>query len=154
MKMVKKNISRNRLIWLLFSGLLVSMMVSCDEGNEIMGNMDEMYSITINSPGTDDKHIGHMLDISVDVSSPMGMTIHHVQVQIVKKDEETVIYSNPSDPHVHVEEGPYQFTDRFELTQANGVEGHTDWIMQVKAWGHDGDENATISTVEFHVHPN
>ncbi len=55
--------------------------------------------------------------------------------------------------HVHETSGEYGYHDDFVLSNENNVEGHTDWILEAKVWGHEAGDGEVIEMIEFHVHP-
>ena len=117
------------------------------------GDDDPEYHVHIMSPNTDDKHVGDTIHIHVNFDSHTMETVHHVKVRIYNKADMTEIYNMPSTAHVHETDGEYEFHDDFILSDANGVNGHTDWILEAKVWGHMAGEHEVIETREFHVHP-
>lgn len=134
---------------IFLAGLLLFSCSNDDEPKEITYD----YHAHIESPNTDNKHVGHTIDIKVNFESHTKETIHHIKVQLVNKADGTVIYDKPSTPHIHATSGSNVFEDTFELTEANGVTGHTDWILRAKVWGHEKGEQEVTEEVEFHVHP-
>jgi len=142
---------------LFFSALLsfsfTFLIISCDNDEEPeMINFD--YHAHINSPSTDDKHVGDSIHIHVDFESHTGETVHHINVKIYNKADNTqVIYNAPGDAHVHAEEGEYGYHADLGLTAEEGVAAHTDWILEAKVWGHEAGVAEVIESIEFHVHP-
>ena len=124
-----------------------------DDDDDDHGHSDFEYHAHINSPNSDNKHLGDTIDIQVNFEDHNGGTVHHINVRILNKDTEEVIYSKPDVAHVHDESGAYLFEDKFVLSMDNGVSAHTDWILEAKVWGHEAGEGEEISTIEFHVHP-
>ena len=111
------------------------------------------YAAKINSPNIDAKHVADVIHVEVEFESQTGETIHHVNVRIFNKSDNTEVYNKPGEAHVHATSGKYVWEDDFLLSHDNGVEGHTDWIMEAKVWGEvDGEEEVT-EKIEFHVHP-
>jgi len=80
--------------------------------------------------------------------------VHHVKVTLTNKDDGTVVYSKPDDAHVHATDGTHKFTDTFDLTEANGLSAHTDWILEAKVWAQEEGKEEVLETVEFHLHMN
>ena len=108
------------------------------------------YHIHIHSPNTDDKNVGDEFMLHVEVEDHNGATIHHVNVKIYNKaDNSEVLYDGPADAHVHQDGGSYELMESIKLD----VEGHTDWIVEAKAWGHMAGMGEVMETLEFHVHP-
>ncbi|MEO1518441.1 MAG: hypothetical protein AAFV95_25710 [Bacteroidota bacterium] len=120
-----------------------------DDMDDPMEPMAPEYNINIISPTTDDKKVNDKINIEVDFTEANNNTIHHVQVRIVDKADGSEVYDAPSDAHVHRTDGKYEFRDEFNL----GVNGHTDWLVIAKVWGHMAGAHEKSDTVEFHVHP-
>ena len=130
----------------------ISLLTSC--GDDDSDHMDDpQYSITFNSPSTDDKNVNDSIHIHVDFISGTDQTVHHVNVRIYNKDTNEEIYNAPSGAHVHEESGKYEHHDDFHLSEANGVSAHSDWIMEAKVWGHEAGAAEVVEMIEFHVHP-
>lgn len=139
---------------ILFSFLcLTTLFVACDDddNNEEQTNFE--YHAHIMAPNTDNKHMGHTLPIEVEFESHTGQTVHHINVRIYKKSDNTEIYNKPDVAHVHETSGSYTFMDSLELTAENGFEEHTDYVLVAKVWGHDAGHGEETEEVEFHVHP-
>jgi len=112
------------------------------------------YAIGIMSPNTEDKKVGDDIHLHVNFDEMDMETIHHVNVRIYQKDDSSVeIYNGPVEAHVHEESGHYEVHADLALTEANGVNAHTDWIVEAKAWGHDAGLGEKVESIEFHVHP-
>ncbi|MCB0693943.1 MAG: hypothetical protein H6568_06655 [Lewinellaceae bacterium] len=111
------------------------------------------YHAHIHSPNTDAKHVDDVLDIEVEFEDHAGGTVHHIQVRIYNKSTLVEVYRMPTDAHVHATSGSYTFEDTFDLSVANGITGHSDWVLEAKVWGETDGEAEEIETVEFHVHP-
>lgn len=131
---------------------LVLVIASCGDDDK-PDVIDFDYHAHINQPTTDDKHVNDALSIVVNFESHAGETVHHVNVRIYNKEDGTEVYNAPTDAHVHNEEGEFEYTDTFMLTNDNGVEAHSDWIMEAKVWGDGEGIGEVIEMVEFHVHP-
>lgn len=134
------------LIALLSVAIVIS---SCDKGST---PIDYDYHAHIHSPNTDDKHVGDTIHIHVDFESHTGEAVEHVKVRVYNKDDGTEIYNMPTDIHVHSENGSYEHHDDLVLSAANGVDSHTDWILEAKVWAEEAGTEVT-ETIEFHVHP-
>ena len=132
------------------------LITSCgDDGDDHETETTDFdYHVHINSPSTDDKHVGDMIHLHVDFESHTGETVHHVNVKIYNKADSTqVIYDAPGNAHVHATEGTFAWHDDFPLTAAEGVSAHSDWILEAKVWGHDAGKGEIVESIEFHVHP-
>jgi len=134
---------------LLLCGLTV--FTSCDKDDDEDGHTDDVpeYSIMIMQPTEEDKMAGDSIHIHVEFTEASNKTIHHAKVRIYNKEDNTEVYSGPSEAHVHEESGSYGYHDDFKLD----VDGHTDWILEAKVWGHEAGAAEVIQTAEFHVHP-
>lgn len=112
------------------------------------------YKIDILSPSADNKKIGDVLDIDIDFESLKGNAVHHINVRVYKKDDESnVIFSKPDDAHVHDISGIFQFSDTLDLTEENGVAGNSDYVLVAKVWGHTSGVEEKEKTIEFKVQP-
>jgi hypothetical protein len=114
---------------------------------------DFQYHAHIQELNSDDKHVNDTLHIRVLFESHTGETVHHINVRIYNKNDNTEIYNKPADAHVHETSGEYEFQDDFVLSEANGVNAHTDWVLEASVWGHENREGEEMEQVEFHVHP-
>ena len=144
------------LIILLSSTLIFSSCSKDEDPEETMEHehgTEYDYHAHILSPNTDDKHVDDMIDIMVDFESHAGEPVHNVNVRIFNQADSTEIYSFPLESHVHETDGLFEYEDQFELSEANGVTGHTDWVLEAKVWGHEVGEGEVVETVVFHVHP-
>lgn len=125
-----------------------------DSGHEHENETTEYeYHAHVHSPNTDTKNVNDILEIEVEFESHAGETVHNISVRIYNKDDNTEIYKQPEDGHVHETSGKYEFKDEFELSADNGVVAHTDWVLEAKVWGSNGTDGEVTETVEFHVHP-
>lgn len=138
--------------FLFLSALLTLGIIGCDDDDGPVADPLD-YSIMIHAPNTDDKHVNDTMHVHVDFASGTNETIHHVKVRIYNKEDGTEIYNAPSDAHVHTQ-GMYSYHDDIILSEINGVNAHTDWILEAKVWGHDAGVGELIAPdLEFHVHP-
>ena len=140
----------NKLLYIMILSVSVFMYSCSDDENDSVFD----YSVSIMSPDTDAKMQGDTIHIHVEFESGTNETVHHVNVRIYNADDESVIYNAPDPAHVHETSGSYGYHDDFVLSQANGVEGHTDWVLEAKVWGHEAGVEEVVETIEFHVHPN
>lgn len=136
----------------LFFMIFCLCMISCgDDGTGEGTGLD--YSVNIIAPTADDKNVDDLIQVSVDFNSGTGGTVHHVNVKIYNKMDATeIVYNNPDDAHVHETDGAFEFRDEFMLSNSNGVNEHTDWILEAKVWGHEAGAAEVLETLEFHVH--
>jgi hypothetical protein len=128
------------------------VMISCDKDDK-KEEVDYAYHAHIHSPNTDAKHVNDELVINVNFESHTGETIHHVNIKIYNKADNTVVYNKPNDAHVGQSSGDFTFEDTFILSNENGVEAHSNWILEAKVWGSSEEEGEVVDTLEFHVHP-
>ncbi|MEE9439799.1 MAG: hypothetical protein V3V14_12410 [Saprospiraceae bacterium] len=111
------------------------------------------YHAHIHSPNMDDKHVDDDLNIIIEFESHTGEPVHHINIKIYNKADNTIVYNKPSEAHVHATDGKITFEDDFILSNENGVEEHTDWVLEAKVWGDGEGIEEEIETVTFHVHP-
>lgn len=129
-------------------------LVACDKDEP--GHSDDMpeYHAHINSPNTDDKHVGDTIHIHVDFEEHDGLTVHHVNVKIYNEDDPTiVVFDEPTDAHIHEESGKHELHADLILDDNAGVTGHSNWILEAKVWGHEAGMAEVTETIKFHVHP-
>ena len=126
-------------------------MFSCSNDDDDVVTFD--YQSVISSPTADDKVVDDELDINVLFESKTGNTVHHAKVRIFSKDDNTEVYSGPADAHVHEEDGTFEYTDKFVLSEANGIVPDEHYILEAKVWGHEAGLQENVNQVEFHVQP-
>ena len=132
----------------LFCGLAI--FSSCDKDDDgDDGHSDDVpeYSIMIMQPSVVDKLVGDTMHIHVEFSEAHMTTVHHANVRIYNKTDNTEVYSGPSEAHVHEETGEYSYHDDFILD----VDPDTDWILEAKVWGHEAGVAEVSTSAEFHV---
>lgn len=143
-------------LWFLMFSLGMLVFVACDKDDDDHTHDDATtdYEAHIHSPDAEDKKVDDMIHLHVEFHEHDGGKVHHVNVKIYEKDNpDNVIYDAPSDAHVHAD-GTHEHHADFMLNADNGVEGHTDWVIEAKVWGHEAGEHEKVATKEFHVHPN
>ena len=134
------------LLFVLLMGAMIGFSACGDDETPTAPD----YVINIVSPTTDDKNVNDDITLNVNVTDSNGGTVHHVNVRIYNKADNTdVLYNGPSEAHVHEEDGDFTLTDNIRLE----VDAHSDWIMEVKAWGHEAGAAEKVQSLEFHVHP-
>lgn len=132
----------------------VTFLNSCKDKDDDSMDVDPEYTITINSPSTDDKHVNDDIHIHVVFESATDETVHHVNVRIYNKADNTIeIFNGPADAHVHATTGKHELHADLALTEANDVTAHSDWILEAKVWGHEDGLSEVEKSIEFHVHP-
>jgi len=138
-------------LMLIFSFSLFT--TSCNNDDETPMTIDYDYHAHVHTPNADNKHVGDAIEIDIAFESHTGEAVHHVNVRIYNKEDNTEIYNKPDVAHIHEIDGKFEFEDTFMLSNANGVTEHTDWVLEAKVWGETAGEGEVIETVEFHVHP-
>lgn len=134
-------------------------MQSCkdDHNHE---DTDYGYSVDIVSPPIDtnegvnlaaDKKVGQTLAVKVDFTSATGEKVHNIAVRIYKVGEETTL-AHDFHNHVHVD-ATYSYEEKIELTDANSIGAHSDWVLEAKVWGHEEGLQEMVKTIGFQVHP-
>ena len=137
------------IFYFLFAASLLTF-ISCKDDDDPTPSVYE-YHAHIHSPDAADKHVGDTLAIEVDFESHTGQPVHHINVRIFKKSDNTEVYNKPTQAHVHDTSGAYTYEDSFVLSAASGLtEG--DWILEATVWGESDGEEETSEQVEFHVH--
>lgn len=153
-KNINKHIMKNLfyLTLLLFAGVFIT---ACDkdENHDHEETADFDYRIDINSPSVEAKQLGDSMHIHVDFVSELDAIVHHANVRIFSKTTGVEVYNAPGEAHVHEESGTFSWHDDFNLTEANGILGHSDWILEAKVWGHSEGLEEVVKSIEFHVHP-
>ncbi len=128
--------------------LLALSLTSCDKDE-----LEYDYQIQVMSPSTDDKNVDDDMHIHVNFRSLKENTIHHINVRIYDVATGTEIYNMPTMAHLHDMDGYYEHHDDIVLSNANGVNAHSDWILEAKVWGHEAGTEEVVQRVQFHVHP-
>ena len=136
---------------ILFCAFL--LLFSCTKDSDDSEGTDYAYHAHIKSPDTEAKHLDDQIHINVLFESHSGQIVHNISVRIWKKgDESNLVYDHTE--HAHQIDGYLDFNDDFVLSEANGFEEHSDWIMEAAVWGHEGEDDGYESErIEFHVHP-
>lgn len=132
--------------------LSILFITSCDKDDTTEEALKYEYHAHLMTPDNTDKMMGDSLNIKVHFESHTGETVHNVNVTITEKDGGKVVYSKPDESHSH-SKGELMFTDAILLDASNGFNGHTDYVLVAKVWGHEDGEEEASETVEFHVHP-
>jgi uncharacterized protein affecting Mg2+/Co2+ transport len=136
-------------IFSIITVLSVFLITSCksDSDNQLIYD----YQIDILKPVVRDWHIGEALEIKVQFNSQTGEEIHHINIRIINKSTQTVVYDKPDPEHVDTPES-YTYSDTFILSTNNGfVAG--DWILEAKVWGHEDFVEEVTKDFEFHILP-
>ena len=142
------------LFFLFLVAVTPLFFVACDDedddvdGHEHM-DVDPQYQAQILQPNSDMKAVGETVHIHAEFESLAGEIIHHINVRIYEKgNESNEMYNAPDVKHVMSTEKVEHHAD-FELTEDML---HKDLILEAKVWGHEADTHEVIETVEFHVH--
>ena len=139
---------------ILFAGVFIS---ACDFDEDHDHNNEETtefdYRIDINSPSEEDKKLQDSIHIHVDFVSELEAAIHHVNVRIYNKSTGVEVYNAPGEAHVHELSGTFSWHDDFALTEVNGINENSDWILEAKVWGHSEGLEEEVKSIEFHVDP-
>jgi len=135
---------------LLFSTTL--FFVSCDRDDHDDHDHDEYdYHAHIHSPDATAKALGDTIHIEVDFESEAGAAVDHVNVRIYNADDNTEVYSQPQDAHIHEESGAYEWHDNLILSTDNGFSANTNWVIEAKVWGHEDGEGEVSETLQFSI---
>ena len=126
---------------------LITVFIACDNDDPVSYD----YHAHIMQPSSADKHLGDVLFIQVEFESHSGEAIEHVNVRIYNKSSQTVVYSEPDDPHVG-EGSDFEFHDQFELSAGNGFSAG-DWVIEATVWGEDEGQDLVMERVEFRILP-
>ncbi|MBR9920572.1 MAG: hypothetical protein GYB31_07005 [Bacteroidetes bacterium] len=138
---------KRNLLFLFAATLFV--FTSCDKEDEHMHGDDETaYHIHMHSPDESDKTVGETITIKMDVEDHNGGTVHHVNVRVYNKaDESEEIFNMPTEAHVHETDGLFEMEETLELN----VDPDTEWVLEAKVWGHEAGKGEVTETVEFKV---
>ncbi len=109
------------------------------------------YHAHIMQPSSADKSIGYVLIIEIEFESHTGEAVEHINVRIFNKVTNTIVYDQPTDPHVGNESDSYFFEDQVNLSTANGFSAG-DWVLETKVWGAEHEQDQVTERVEFHIH--
>jgi len=141
-------------LWILILLTAFIPFTSCDKDGEGHNHNDDTeteYHAHIMKPADMSEFmVGDTMHLHIDFEEHTGKTIHHVSVIISKKDGDEIIYNKPNDKHIMEDSGSYEYHDDFVLD----VDGHSDWILEAKIWGHEAGSSEVVETIGFHVHPN
>ena len=126
---------------------IITAFIACDNDDPVSYD----YHAHIMQPSSADKHMGDILFIQVEFESHTGEAVEHANVRIYNKTTQTVIYSEPDDPHVGGG-SDYEFHDQIELSAANGFSAG-DWVIEATVWGEDEGQDLVRETIEFTILP-
>jgi hypothetical protein len=141
--------------FIVFLGLACCVfgMTSCEYEVAMMGQTEFDYHAHIHMPTDVNKHINDEMHIEIEFESHTGMTVHHVNVRIFNKLTGAELYNKPEDPHVHGSSGVYAYEDDVTLSEANGFNAHTDYVLEARVWAHEDGLEEVMEQVEFHIEP-
>lgn len=138
--------------YLLFATTLL-VFSSCDKTEDDHDHGTKYdYHAHILSPDDSNKNRGETLNLKVEFESHAGEPVHHVQVRIYKKSDNTEIYRKPNIAHINNTSGKYVFEDNIIMNAANGFADHAHYVVEAKVWGEKEGDGEKMETVEFHVH--
>ena len=143
----------NKLFYIFFVISSSFLIFSCSDDDVVEMEVEYDYHAHIHSPNADTKAIGDTIHVHVEFESHSGETVEHVYVRIYNSADGVEIYNAPSDAKVNDESGAYELHADVILSEANGINSHTDWVVEAKVWGLEDGQGESIETVEFHVHP-
>ncbi len=135
------------------SFILCSLFIVSCHDHDSHDHNDEVvteYSIDVNEPDNEDKSVGDTLYLDISFNEENGEIVHHVNVQIKNVADSSVVYSKPTEAHVHESSGMYHFSDKIHLDNSFG---NADWELEAKVWGHDDGLGLIIEKINFHVNP-
>ena len=145
-------------LWFLLFSITTLTFIACESEQHHDDDIDSLtfeYSLNIISPSVDDKKVDDSIHLHVNFDEAHGETVHHINVKIYEAgNPENVIFNGPDDAHVHNESGHHEFQSDFILSNENGINEHTDWVMEARVWGHEDGLNEQQTSQQFHVHPN
>jgi hypothetical protein len=136
--------------FLFFAALVSIALFSCKDDEDSKSIYE--YHAHIHQPNTDAKTLGDTLHIEVDFESHTGQTVHHINVRINRKSDNSEVYNQPVDAHVHATSGTYTYEDTFVLSATNGL-SEGDWVLTATVWGEADGEEEISASVEFQVRP-
>ena len=144
---------KNILFLFLAFGLLTFTACGDDDTVEEVIPEYHIHFLTPAEDGTTTSMQNETLSIEIEIEEHTLTTVHHVNVRIFKKDDESIVlYDGPNEEHVHETDGKYDF--KYDLfLDSSIVDGHTDWIVEAKAWGEQDGLAEVTATAQFHVHP-
>jgi hypothetical protein len=134
--------------FLFFSTLFATFLFSCKDDDD--DTLIYEYHAHIHHPDTLARNIGDTLEIEVEFESHTGQPVHHINVRIFRKSDNTVVYNKPDEAHIHETSGAYTYEDHFVLSAANGLTAG-DWILEATVWGESDGQEETSEQVEFHI---
>ncbi len=145
---------------LFFLSLLLTTVffIVCDKDDDDHNhgtNTEYDYHAQIMMPDTSAKHMNGSIHLHVVFESHAGEPVHNVNVRIYEMgNESNVIYDMPTEPHIHATSGTHEHHDDFDLTEANGLFPHSNWVLEAKVWGMKSEtDGLATETLMFHVHP-
>jgi len=130
-----------------------TLFIACDKNDDGTEEMhtDFDYQAQIQNPTDGDIYtMGDAMTLEVDFESQTNEIVHNISVTISKADGAEVFQMHD---HVHETSGKYTLNLDVNLSDTEGYEAHTDYILEAKVWGHDDGIGEVIETVGFHVHP-
>ena len=111
-----------------------------------------VYHIHRHLPMTSSEMFGTTDQIKIDFESHNGSAVHHVNVSLYRKSDDSLIFSEPRDAHVMEKSGKYQYSKTIHFIANEGFAPHTDYKLVSKVWGHTALESIATDTFQFHVY--
>ncbi len=111
-----------------------------------------VYHIHKYSPMLSAQRFGTTDQIKIDFESHDGSAVHHVNVSMYRKSDDSLLFSEPSNAHVMEKSGKYHYSKTIHFIADEGFEPHTDYKLVSKVWGHTANENIVTDTFQFHIH--
>lgn len=138
---------------LLFFCLLAGLIAGCDKDDDHKHTEEGEYKyhIHISAPDDSDKALGDAFTIGIEFESETQQPVHHVNVSIREKLTGSVIYSKPTEAHVHATAGIFNYGDVFILNTTNGFKTATAYVLEARVWGHEDDLEEVIESLEFQI---
>lgn len=146
---------KNYLFLFLAVGLFTFSSCGDDDSDTHTASTTD-YKITFINPAPDNSTIaiaGETLNLEIEFEDQKGGTVHHVNVRIFQKDDDSVVmYDGPGEAHVHEMSGKYVFTHDLFLDPAM-IPTHTDWVVVAKVWEEEAGVGEVEEIKQFHTHP-
>ena len=134
---------------LLLSSFLLLFSLSfsaCSKSDDEPEEEELNYEIEVMAPTLGDRQVGETIPIDVNIREANGGIVHFVTIRIYDSTTLGEIYNEPEFQHVH-ESKSYSFQDNFTLD----VEAGTEWVFEVKVWGHGNERGEKSFTQTFTV---
>ncbi len=128
------------------------LITSCNkEDDKEEQTIDYAYHAHIHAPSDGVKILNDMLEIEVEFESHSGEAVHHINVRIYNATDNTEVYNQPGEAHIHEMTGAYEFKDELMLSTENGFSDNTDWIIEARVWGIEDGDGEEMERKEFSI---